>query len=107
MVKGCDFHQHCVLEKQHEDELTCYVRGIRPIVTLEWRVIQQDEHIHLKNHQMTVVERDDVYDISSTVTIEMSYTTYAKVTVECAIAGSNAEHFNVSTTADLLFPMGE
>ncbi|XP_071853529.1 uncharacterized protein [Apostichopus japonicus] len=103
-IDGCNHQQYCVLEKQPQDVLTCSVLGIRPKVALEWRAFREETTIDFTQHQLTVTQISDLYDISLTVNFDFTLTTQNKVTVECRAVGENAELFSLSTKVDLLFP---
>ncbi|XP_071851038.1 uncharacterized protein [Apostichopus japonicus] len=104
VIDGCNHQQYCVLEKQLQDVLTCSVLGIRPKVALEWRAFREETAIDFTQHQFTVTQMGDLYDISLTVNFDFTLTTQNKVTVECGAVGENAELFSLSTKVDLLFP---
>ncbi|PIK57823.1 hypothetical protein BSL78_05282 [Apostichopus japonicus] len=104
VIDGCNHQQYCVLEKQHQDVLTCSVLGIRPKVALEWRAFREETAIDFTQHQFKETQRGDLYDISLTVNFDFTQTTQNKVTVECRAVGENAELFSLSTKIDLLFP---
>ncbi|PIK42617.1 hypothetical protein BSL78_20543 [Apostichopus japonicus] len=104
VIDGCNHQQYCVLGKQHQDVLTCSVLGIRPKVALEWRAFREETVIDFTQHQLTVTQMGDVYDISLKVNLDFTQTTQNKVTVECRAVGENAELFRLSTKIDLLFP---
>ncbi|PIK42680.1 hypothetical protein BSL78_20463 [Apostichopus japonicus] len=104
VIDGCNHQQYCVLEKEPQDVLTCSVLGIRPKVALEWRAVREQTVIDFTQHQSTVTQMGDLYDISLTVNFDFTQTTQNKVTVECRAVGENAELFSLSTKIDLLFP---
>ncbi|XP_071850930.1 uncharacterized protein [Apostichopus japonicus] len=104
VIDGCNHQQYCVLEKQLQDVLTCSVMGIRPNVALEWRAFREETAIDFTQHQLTVTQMGDLYDISLTANFDFTQTTQNKVTVECRAVGGNAELFSLSTKVDLLFP---
>ncbi|XP_071852251.1 uncharacterized protein [Apostichopus japonicus] len=104
VIDGCNHQQYCALEKQPQDVLTCSVLGIRPKVALEWRAFREQTAIDFTQHQLTVTEMGDVYDLFLTVNFDFTLTTQNKVTVECRAVGENAEQFSLSTKVDLLFP---
>ncbi|PIK52559.1 putative NLR family CARD domain-containing protein 4 [Apostichopus japonicus] len=104
VIDGCNHQQYCVLEKQPQDVLTCSVLGIRPKVALEWRAFREETAIDFTQHQFTVTQMGDLYDISLTVNFDFTQTTQNRVTVECRAVGENAELFSLSTKVDLLFP---
>ncbi|XP_071852234.1 uncharacterized protein [Apostichopus japonicus] len=104
VIDGCNHQQYCALEKQPQDVLTCSVLGIRPKVALEWRTFREETPIDFTQHQFTVTQMGDLYDISLTVNFDFSLRTQNKVTVECRAVGDNAELFSLSTKIDLLFP---
>ncbi|PIK34213.1 hypothetical protein BSL78_28965 [Apostichopus japonicus] len=83
--------------------LTCSVLGIRPKVALEWRAFREETLIDFTQHQFTVTQMGDLYDISLTVNFDFTQTIQNKVTVECRAVGENAELFSLSTKVDLLF----
>ncbi|PIK47979.1 hypothetical protein BSL78_15187 [Apostichopus japonicus] len=104
VIDGCNHQQYCVLKKQPRDVLTCSVLGIRPRVDLEWRAVREETPIDFTQHQFTVTQMGDLYDISLTVNFDFPLRTQNKVTVECRAVGENAELFSLSTKIDLLFP---
>ncbi|PIK41129.1 putative NLR family CARD domain-containing protein 4 [Apostichopus japonicus] len=104
VIYGCYHQQYCVLEKQRQDVLTCSVLGIRPKVTLEWRAFREETAIDFTQHQSTVTQMGDLYDVSLTVNFDFTKKTQNKVTVECRAVGENAKLFSLSTKIDLLFP---
>ncbi|XP_071852618.1 uncharacterized protein [Apostichopus japonicus] len=103
VIDGCNITQYCVLEKQPQDVLTCSVLGIRPKVALEWRAFREETPIDFTQHQLTVTQMGDLYDVSLTVNFDLPQTTQNRVTVECRAVGENAYLFSLSTKVDLLF----
>lgn len=107
VIEGCNHQQYCVLEKQIQDVLTCTVSGIRPKVTLEWKVLGQDNAISFSEQTVTVTQRDDRYDIILKAKLGIPVKPENRITVECIAVGENAEHFDLSTKIDVIFSNGK
>ncbi|KAJ8041330.1 NLR family CARD domain-containing protein 4 [Holothuria leucospilota] len=105
VVEGCENQNSCFLEVEHEGTLTCAVKGIRPQVELEWKVVYKDtsHKISFTKQQLTVKDNGHSFDVSLKATYFTNLRYENIITVECTVSGPHATLFDLSRRVDLLF----
>ncbi|KAJ8023818.1 Immune-associated nucleotide-binding protein 12 [Holothuria leucospilota] len=105
VVEGCNHGQYCILEARREGNLKCSVFGIRPKVHLEWRSLHGHKLSSISFHRpnLTITKKGGTFDVAlnTRYRLERRYTN--RLTIECIVAGQNANIFNISTKVDLVF----
>ncbi|KAJ8027665.1 hypothetical protein HOLleu_32870 [Holothuria leucospilota] len=88
LVEGCTPGERCVLKVQREGNLTCSVKGIRPIVRLDWLPFPEHftSYISFFDRQEVIVGNEDKYDISVTSRFTLKDADQTKLAVECRVS---------------------
>ncbi|KAJ8050737.1 NLR family CARD domain-containing protein 4 [Holothuria leucospilota] len=102
-IQGCGHGQFCTIEVETKGSITCLLRGVRPIVDLEFEVSYGSVPgaIIFSEHHLTTARNEDTFDVFLT-----SYF-YGKlgerVIVRCITSGQHNTIFQLTKTFELLF----
>ncbi|XP_071851676.1 uncharacterized protein [Apostichopus japonicus] len=106
VVNGCTNDGRCTVNISSSGSLTCSVKKIRPYVTLQWRIVHEEERdsITFSNHLIENRLVDDVYDVTLTSNFRVQRTFRKNLTLECITTGqhSNFLHYQRGLTLVLL-----
>ncbi|KAJ8031733.1 NLR family CARD domain-containing protein 4 [Holothuria leucospilota] len=105
VVNGCDPYQYCVLEGDHQGSLQCLVRGIRPLVELQWKTFHDSDAaaISFTNQQLTVKDNGNTFDVTLTSTYNLKDESRDRITVECTLRKEDKPMFDLTSKLDLMF----
>ncbi|KAJ8019796.1 hypothetical protein HOLleu_41535 [Holothuria leucospilota] len=111
VVEGCGSHTPCVIIYEgRQGELTCKLLGIRPVVSLKWRIADENllEKLTFFGEMVTVSPNAETYDVVVTTQFSLRDKSISKITVECFSFGKFADVINIPTKqVDLTFSGGE
>ncbi|KAJ8048742.1 NLR family CARD domain-containing protein 4 [Holothuria leucospilota] len=104
VVDGCDVGQDCTLEVHPEGSLTCSVKRIRPRLRLDFRPLNDkaSTFILFYDKNITVTENGDTFDVSFTSKYSVKDSTKTRISIECALIGSDINILSLSTKLDLV-----
>lgn len=105
VVHGCEDQQYCVLQTQAGDVIKCTAYGIRPKVTLEFRILYGTEEFQtfFSDGNSTVRNTGKTFDISLTSEFHATWKSEKRITIECIVTGPMAALFPLSSQFDLHF----
>ncbi|PIK45555.1 hypothetical protein BSL78_17594 [Apostichopus japonicus] len=108
-VERCNHETYCTLQVQRTGSLTCQVKGIRPVVKLKWRVVQDKfaDLLTFTSQENSVTKNGDTADVILVTKFEALETTPERLAVECLATGQHAHLFRLTTTLDLVIIQGE
>lgn len=108
VVNGCDPHQYCVLESDHQGSLQCTVNGIRPLIKLKWKTFYDRDTaaILFTNQQLTVKDNGDTFDVTLTSTYNLKDESRDRISIECTLMEEDEQLFELTTKLDLMFIEG-
>lgn len=109
LVDGCD-SQYCTKRTGTEGSLTCGIKGIRPKISLLWKVryLESSPKINFKNQKQTAIISNDgyTYDVSLTSEYTITDVSQRRLTIECVVVEKEFESLEMWTIVDLLFQNG-
>lgn len=108
IVESCNHNQICIVPVETEGNLTCTLRGIYPIVELEWQILLDDNKQVIsfinKYPQVTKTTTSTV-DVTLTVQYKVIPSALNSLHLVCKPKGETLEDF--SRTVELLLPEGK
>lgn len=107
-MERCNHDTYCTLQVQRTGSLTCQVKGIRPVVKLKWRVVQDKfaDLLTFTSQENSVTKNGDTADVILVTKFEALETTPERLAVECLATGQHAHLFRLTTTLDLVIIQG-
>ena len=105
IITGCNHEQYCVLKTESTGTLTCTVKGIRPQVKLEWKILRsEDEHvITFSKDEVTVEDNGETFDVTLTSAFVWNDGSRDRLTIECTVPSSNEWNFHLTTKIDFKY----
>lgn len=105
VINGCNLPDNCILEVQNEGFIKCSVYGIRPLIQLDIRVVEDGSTslIVFTNQTVDVKRSGDTFDIALKSEFHTQSQPQSRLRLICATSGPNAEVFPLSTEFELLF----
>lgn len=111
VIHGCESKEYCVREVPHKGSLSCILRGIRPKVSLYWRVSGDSlsKAIMFTEPNSTFTQIGDIFDVYLSTNFDARDLSVDQVTVECAVKETHSHiGFDLASKLDLiLIPVTE
>lgn len=107
IVESCNHNQNCIVPADTEGNLTCTLRGIYPIVELEWQLLLDDNtHVisFIHEYSQFTETTTSTADVTLTVQYKVNPSSLNRLYLVCKPKGETLEDF--SRTVELLLPEG-
>lgn len=108
IVENCNHNQNCIVPAEPEGNLTCTLRGIYPIVELEWQILLDDnKHVisFINEYRQVTETTTSTTDVTLTVQYKVNPSALNRLYLVCKPKGETLEDF--SRTVELLLPEGK
>lgn len=96
------------MEKNKEDSVTCSATGVRPVVTLKFHALSQEESpsISFYDPQVSITETGQTYTIRMTTYYRIKSDVTTPLTIECKMTATNIKALNINAVVILSIQRG-